>query len=163
MAAVVGSCGKTKKKEKDIPLFSSALVCPPKGLLARSSMSTSWADDADDDQSPDFAAPPPKKSGWGNVEKVQPAGLVFEDFEVGNQCSVVLCVCPCSERRLSSFDACLERPPLIKSVRCHNTRTRALPAETRALAPEVADVSFVLPRRLCAHTCWMAEPHGIGS
>jgi hypothetical protein len=43
---------------------------------------SSWADEADENQAPDFADLPPKKSGWGNVEKVQPAGLVFEDFEV---------------------------------------------------------------------------------
>lgn len=45
---------------------------------------SSWADDADDDNSaPDFSAiPPPPKAGWGKVEAVQPVGLVFEDFEV---------------------------------------------------------------------------------
>ena len=44
---------------------------------------SSWADDADDDQGPDFkAAPPPVKSKWGSVQPVQPVGLVFEDFEV---------------------------------------------------------------------------------
>jgi hypothetical protein len=46
---------------------------------------SSWADDADDDQGPDFkAAPPPVKSKWGSVQPVQPVGLVFEDFEVRN-------------------------------------------------------------------------------
>jgi len=43
---------------------------------------SSWADDADEDQSPDFSAAPPVKSGWGKVEVVQPVGLTFEDFEV---------------------------------------------------------------------------------
>ena len=41
---------------------------------------SSWADEAD--ETADFGAPPPVKSGWGKVEPVQPVGLTFEDFEV---------------------------------------------------------------------------------
>lgn len=78
---------------KSTPICPSALATggqilgPSRALLQRAEDSravsmSSWADEADDNQAPDFADLPPKKSGWGNVEKVQPAGLVFEDFEV---------------------------------------------------------------------------------
>ena len=81
------------------PASGQASHCPRKGARWLGSLSwtripgrarwrfsmSSWADDADDDQGPDFkAAPPPVKSKWGSVQPVQPVGLVFEDFEVRN-------------------------------------------------------------------------------